>query len=251
MDLITIDANLSHVLSFMPGPLGLSDGRDHFLVSALNRKNSWEHQADLYRVYHGRHHCLGVAYTIRSAGTYTEGHNIIDFEVSHSPAAFELGELIFALLESHFSNQVRHIHYDTWQKRFIAEGLKHGRWQWKYARAALRWKGNYDFIPRYFKITTFNTTMVGVTREEQRFDSHKLTGSDLTPSEKPWEQLPDVSWDRDAVQLLCRGLTDREIAKRVGKDITAKTVSNRLSVLRQQYPGLVPTREELKKRPPS
>jgi hypothetical protein len=61
---------------------------------------------------------------------------------------------------------------------------------------------------------------------------------------EPWEQIEDYKWDRKAVQLLWEGYEDSDIAKQVGRD--AKTVTNRLSVLRGQYPKQVPTRSELK-----
>lgn len=62
---------------------------------------------------------------------------------------------------------------------------------------------------------------------------------------QPWEQIPDHAWDRTAVELLYRGLSDSEIARAVGVD--AKTVTNRLSALRGQFPETVLTREQLKR----
>jgi hypothetical protein len=63
---------------------------------------------------------------------------------------------------------------------------------------------------------------------------------------QPWQSIPNNSWDRLAVELLWKGFSDPEIASKVGKDIVPKTVTNRLSDLRGQYPDLVPTREKLK-----
>lgn len=62
----------------------------------------------------------------------------------------------------------------------------------------------------------------------------------------PWEQIPDHGWDRIAVELLWTGYSDPYIAVRVGGGIASKTVTNRLSMLRQQYPELVPRRDRLR-----
>lgn len=61
---------------------------------------------------------------------------------------------------------------------------------------------------------------------------------------KPWNQIPDYRWDRKAVEFLHRGYSSPEIGKKVGVD--AKTIDNRLSILRKQYPMHVPTRDELR-----
>ena len=60
----------------------------------------------------------------------------------------------------------------------------------------------------------------------------------------PWLQVADHSWDRRAVELLHQDLSYGEIARRIGNDVTAKTVRNRLSVLRGAYgPTIVPPRQ--------
>ena len=64
----------------------------------------------------------------------------------------------------------------------------------------------------------------------------------------PWENIPDYRWDRDAVRGLWEGLTSKEIADRLSSGLNAKTVTNRLSVLRKQYPKYVPIRDHLKQR---
>jgi hypothetical protein len=64
-----------------------------------------------------------------------------------------------------------------------------------------------------------------------------------------WEKIPDYKWDRLAVRMLYEGYTSPEIASKIG-DLSAKTVDNRLSVLRSQY-DFIETREaiERQKRP--
>lgn len=53
--------------------------------------------------------------------------------------------------------------------------------------------------------------------------------------------------DRVMVMKLLQGYTDPEIARQLG--LKAKSVSNRLSRLRGSYPGLVPTREDMRQNP--
>jgi len=63
---------------------------------------------------------------------------------------------------------------------------------------------------------------------------------------KPWENIPDNGWNRKAVELLWAGHTDPDIARALGTGLVAKTVTNRLSELRQQFPEHVPTRAKIK-----
>jgi len=61
----------------------------------------------------------------------------------------------------------------------------------------------------------------------------------------PWTKISDHGWDRLAVQLLHEGYTSPEIARKTGKEITAKTVDNRLSQLRALYgTEIVPYRKQ-------
>ena len=60
---------------------------------------------------------------------------------------------------------------------------------------------------------------------------------------KPWERIPDHSWDRAAVKMLFDGYTDPEIAEKL--HVSAKTVTNKLSALRGLYPQIVLKREEI------
>jgi hypothetical protein len=60
-----------------------------------------------------------------------------------------------------------------------------------------------------------------------------------------WEKIADYKWDRSAVRMLYEGYTSPEIASKIG-DLSAKTVDNRLSVLRSQY-GFIETREEIER----
>lgn len=62
---------------------------------------------------------------------------------------------------------------------------------------------------------------------------------------EPWNSIDDHLWDRDAVELWCKGYSSRQIGKHVGVD--HRTVTNRISALRQRYPHLVPTNEERRK----
>jgi DNA-binding NarL/FixJ family response regulator len=65
-------------------------------------------------------------------------------------------------------------------------------------------------------------------------------------NEDPWNKSPDSKWDRKAVKMLWEGNKDPEIANEL--NVVSKTVTNKLSSLRQQYPDLVPTRDELRKK---
>jgi hypothetical protein len=60
-----------------------------------------------------------------------------------------------------------------------------------------------------------------------------------------WEKIADYKWDRLAVRMLYEGYTSPEIASKIG-DLSAKTVDNRLSVLRRQY-DFIETREEIER----
>ena len=52
---------------------------------------------------------------------------------------------------------------------------------------------------------------------------------------KPWEIIPDVGWNRKAVELWHAGCTSREIARMIGRDLTPKTILNVISSLRRIY----------------
>lgn len=62
-------------------------------------------------------------------------------------------------------------------------------------------------------------------------------------SDKPWMLLPDVGWDREAVERWWRQEPAEQIA--AACDVTSKSIVNRLSVLRKQYPKLVPLKKDL------
>ena len=62
---------------------------------------------------------------------------------------------------------------------------------------------------------------------------------------QPWEKIPDHLWDREAVRMLLKGCTNKEIADKLG--ISDATVANRFSELRRDNKGLVPKRSDLKK----
>jgi hypothetical protein len=52
---------------------------------------------------------------------------------------------------------------------------------------------------------------------------------------KPWENIPDVGWNRKAVELWHAGYTAKEIAERIDRDLTSKTILNVISNLRRIY----------------
>ena len=60
-----------------------------------------------------------------------------------------------------------------------------------------------------------------------------------------WERIPDYRWDRKALKYWWDGFTAAMIAQKIGGSISAKTVTNRISALRQEYgTEIVPTDEE-------
>ncbi len=61
-----------------------------------------------------------------------------------------------------------------------------------------------------------------------------------TPTDRPWELIPDHLWDRRALRLWWEGLTCPEIGRRLSQ--APKTVRNRLTLLRKVYgTDVVPT----------
>ena len=52
---------------------------------------------------------------------------------------------------------------------------------------------------------------------------------------KPWVKIPDVGWNRKAVELWHAGYTAREIASMIDRDLTSKTILNVISTLRRIY----------------
>ncbi len=58
-----------------------------------------------------------------------------------------------------------------------------------------------------------------------------------------WELIPEKGYDRTIIKLFCEGRTNTEISDIL--NLAAKTITNRISELRQKYP--VPTREELRR----
>jgi hypothetical protein len=67
-----------------------------------------------------------------------------------------------------------------------------------------------------------------------------------TRSREPWERIPDHKWDRKAVEMMCTGSSDAEIARAIG-GVTSKTITNRLASLRTQFP-FIPTREKIRRK---
>lgn len=63
-----------------------------------------------------------------------------------------------------------------------------------------------------------------------------------------WERIPDKGWNRDAVKLWCKGYLAKDIADKVGA--TQRTVYNRISALRKDYPEILLNQQRGKKRKP-
>ena len=71
----------------------------------------------------------------------------------------------------------------------------------------------------------------------------KITMVDEEQEIKPWEKIPENNWDREAIKMWCEGNTNREIGYRVS--VEPRTVTNRISILRKQYPEAhIPTDKE-------
>lgn len=63
---------------------------------------------------------------------------------------------------------------------------------------------------------------------------------------KPWERIPDKSWDRQALEMWCGHRTCGEIGQQI--DISEGRVRNRLTELRNKYGmDVVPTDEQRRK----
>jgi hypothetical protein len=66
-----------------------------------------------------------------------------------------------------------------------------------------------------------------------------------SPAEDAWNKIPDLGWDRQALELWWRGYQIPQIADRL--HLTEKTVRNRMSALRKIYTeDIVPTAEQLR-----
>lgn len=62
---------------------------------------------------------------------------------------------------------------------------------------------------------------------------------------EPWNEIPDLKWDRQALQLWWKGYDAPQISARL--HVSAKTVRNRLSELRKIYSEeIVPTKDRLR-----
>jgi hypothetical protein len=84
------------------------------------------------------------------------------------------------------------------------------------------------------------------TESERKGQQPAETSADNGQQVKVWEKIPDCKWDRLAVKMLYEGHTSPEIANKIG-DVIAKTVDNRLSVLRSQY-DFIETRDKIERR---
>jgi hypothetical protein len=66
---------------------------------------------------------------------------------------------------------------------------------------------------------------------------------------KPWENIPDVGWNRRAVELWHAGYTAREIARMIDRGLAPKTIANVISNLRGIYGTDVVPERRAKSRP--
>lgn len=68
---------------------------------------------------------------------------------------------------------------------------------------------------------------------------------DYEDGQRPWELIPDHNYDQIMIELWCKGHSAEEIARRIGKRHHSRTIYNRLSVVRRQYPNArIPTDQE-------
>lgn len=79
--------------------------------------------------------------------------------------------------------------------------------------------------------------------EIQNIFSEKAT-SDKAEELEIWDRIPDISWDRVAVEMHCKGYTHKEIGKKVFAD--ASTVTNKISKLRKIH-NFIPTSFQVRK----
>jgi hypothetical protein len=88
-----------------------------------------------------------------------------------------------------------------------------------------------------------NSTMRPGTRSEPMPGTQRQ----LTADDKPWELIPELSWDRPALRLWWLDHSCPAIAKQL--HVSTKTITNRLSELRTMYgTGIVPTDHQRRKR---
>jgi hypothetical protein len=74
-----------------------------------------------------------------------------------------------------------------------------------------------------------------VLETQPNADAQRTTQAERAEAtSKPWENIPEVGWNRRAVELWHAGYKAREIAAKIG-NLTAKTVYNRFSDLRRIY----------------
>lgn len=73
--------------------------------------------------------------------------------------------------------------------------------------------------------------------------------SQAEPKSLPWEKIPDLAWDRQALRLWWEGHTHKEIGQKL--HLAEKTVLNRLSALRKTYGEEIVVTERKRRRRPS
>jgi hypothetical protein len=85
-----------------------------------------------------------------------------------------------------------------------------------------------------------STTIEPQQKETPEFIAQKLDNASLPPKSEPgkelpqiWLAIPDKGWDRECIRLWHRGLTSKDIGRRLEK--TDKTILNRLNQLRNEF----------------
>ena len=69
---------------------------------------------------------------------------------------------------------------------------------------------------------------------------------DEDENEELINEIPDHLWDRKAVEMWLNGHTNTEIAHRV--NVSPRTVTNRISILRKKFPNIVISNNERRRR---
>jgi hypothetical protein len=87
---------------------------------------------------------------------------------------------------------------------------------------------------------------------EPEINPNQKTNSVHDLSNEPWNQIPEKSWDRIALEFWYKGYLAKEIATKVNNQtnsrIIGKSVTNKISALRQMYgEEIVPKNEERKR----
>jgi hypothetical protein len=83
---------------------------------------------------------------------------------------------------------------------------------------------------------------------EERPSSSTESANLEEQNKEPWKEIEDHGWDRQALELWWNGYTAKEIAQKVGRNITPVTVTNRISALRTKHGENIVPKDEGRKR---